>query len=66
MSFEIVFPENEGRFIDREFNSVKSCRSLISKMNSIWKEIDAKGNDFAAFMNHVTGVIIVIREVKNE
>lgn len=62
--FGFFYPENNQRFLDSMvFENAKEAIEWWRDRRSTWQEIPAGSKDEAAFMNHNTGHIVVVREI---
>lgn len=65
-TYGYFYPENNQRFLAQlSFGSAEEAAAWWRDKRSMWQEIRAiEPNDKAAFMNPITGDIVVVREVE--
>lgn len=65
MQLGFFYPENGERTLPSiSFSSVEEAKAWVSERMSRWQAISATGDDKSAWMNNMSGSIIVLREVK--
>lgn len=62
--FGFYYPENGERFLASvQFTTPEEAIAYWRDKRSMWQQIDASGKDKAAFLNPLTGDIVVVREI---